>query len=84
MRRSMIAALSLVACVALAACGTDDGVEGETTLPAADSAPRTPTRGQRDSAVAASRLPGAGAVGRALEASEAAARHNEALDTMVE
>ena len=82
MKRSMIFGLAMIA--SLAACGTDDGVEGETTLPAADSAPTPPTRGQRDSAVAASRLPGAGAVGRALDASEAAGRHNAALDSAME
>ncbi|HUF12638.1 MAG TPA: hypothetical protein VMN78_06045 [Longimicrobiales bacterium] len=82
MKRSMIYGLAMMA--GLAACGTDDGVEGETTLPAADSAPApTPTRGQRDSAVAASKLPGAGAVRRALETSETASRRAEAMDSVL-
>lgn len=84
MRRSIVAALGVVACVALAACGTDDGVEGETTLPAADSVQTPRTRAQRDSAIAASKLPGSGAVGRALESAEAAGRHNAALDSAME
>ena len=51
--------------------------------PAADSARRdTLTQRQRDSAVAASRLPGAGSVGAALRAQDSAARRNARLDSL--
>ena len=76
--------MALVALVTLPACGTDDGVEGETTLPLDSPAVTAPsTRAQRDSAIAGSRLPGAGGVRGAMEASESARRRAEATDTML-
>jgi hypothetical protein len=67
-RRRALAAL--LALASLAACGSRDE-------PAADSAATAtavaPSRRARDSAVAASRLPGAGGVGAALRASDSAA-----------
>lgn len=84
MTRSTLVVLALAACLATTACGTDDDVEGETTLPETDTAPTAPSRARRDSAVANSRLPGAGGVRATMEASEAAARRTEASDTMVE
>lgn len=83
MKRSTLAALALAAVLAGSGCGTDDEVP-EATLPAADTVPTTPSRARRDSAVANSRLPGAGSVRAAMEASEAAARRTEASDTMVD
>jgi hypothetical protein len=66
---------ALAACLALgaAACGR----------PADDTARRdTLTQRQRDSAVAASRLPGAGGVGAALRAQDSAARRKAQLDSL--
>ena len=66
---------ALAACLVLgaAACGRPDG----------DTARRdTLTRRQRDSAIAASRLPGAGGVGRALSAQDSAARRSARLDSL--
>lgn len=49
---------------------------------AADSARQdSPTRRQRDSVIANSKLPGAKAVGRAMNAEDAAAAHNAAIDS---
>lgn len=49
---------------------------------AADSAARdTLTRRQRDSVIANSQLPGAKAVGKAMDAQDAAAAHNAAIDS---
>jgi len=77
----------LVLVMTLAACGTDDGVEGESALPAgavrtADSLSAEQQRARRDSAVAGSRLPGAAGVGRAMDASEAARARNESMDSI--
>ena len=75
----------MVLALALAACGTDDGVEGESALPAdavADSLTPEQQRARRDSAVAGSQLPGAGGVGRAMDAREAANARNAALDSI--
>ena len=82
MKRPIIGVLTLAACVGLGACGTDDGVDGATTLPAADSTPST-TRAQRDSAIAGSRLPGAQGVRGAMDASETARVRAEATDTLL-
>ena len=79
MTRSM---LVLVGLLALAGCGTDDGVDGESTLPVTDSLSAQQQRARRDSAVAGSGLPGAEGVGRALDAAEAANARNEAHDTI--
>lgn len=45
-------------------------------------APAERTQAQRDSAIAESNLPGAGAVGRALEMSEAAAARAAQMDSI--
>jgi hypothetical protein len=77
----------LLLSLALIACGTDDGVEGESSLPAdaaADSLTPQQQRARRDSAVARSGLPGAEGVGRALDASEAARARAQATDTMLD
>jgi hypothetical protein len=61
--------LALAACVAAGlACSKKNESE----------APRTLTQAQRDSAIAASQLPGAGVVGKALEVADSAkARAND-------
>ena len=77
----------LTLALAIAACGTDDGVEGESTLPAdavADSLSPAQERARRDSAVARSGLPGAEGVSRALDASDAARARAEASDSLLE
>ena len=81
-----------VLCVALvlAACGTDDGVEGESSLPAAATTPATSpadtadtmTAERRQRAVSESGLPGARGIGGALDAQDAAERRNAAHDSM--
>ena len=63
------------------ACGTD-AEDGADAAASADTAPATPSRARRDSAVAGSRLPGAGGVRAAMEASEAARRRTEASDSI--
>ena len=65
----------------LAACGTDDGVDGESTLPA-DTLTAEQQRARRDSAVAESRLPGAEGVGRAMDARTMANERNAAHDSL--
>ena len=87
--RLRILAMVVVA-LALGACGTDDGVEGESTLPAgavaADTAhtlSEAERREQRQRAVSESRLPGAGGIGSALDARDAANERNAAHDTML-
>lgn len=73
MRRVLV----LLLCAAsLSACSGDGAEDAATTR--AD----TLTRRQRDSIIAGSRLPGAGAVGRALETSDAAADRATAHDTI--
>ena len=75
----------LLLTLTLGGCGTDDGVEGESALPAdavRDTVSAARERARRDSAVARSGLPGAGGVGRAMDASEAARERAEATDTM--
>ena len=66
----------LVFCVALCACGAGDEAESGNT--AAD----TLTRAQRDSITAESNLPGASAVGRALETSDIAAERAAQMDSI--
>jgi len=69
------------------ACGTDDGVEGESHLPGdagGDTLTAEQQRARRDSAVAESRLPGAEGVGRALEASDAARERAQATDSLLD
>lgn len=69
-RRSLLVATALV----LAGCGGGDG----DTQTAAD----TLTRAQKDSIIAELPIPGAGAVGRALDARGAANARTEAHDTL--
>ncbi len=76
--------MRMKACVVfalLAAAACSGGRKGGNGM-AADSARRdTLTRRQYDSIVAQSKLPGAKAVGRALNAEDAAAAHNAAIDS---
>lgn len=67
-----------------AGCGTDDGVDGESTLPATDSLTAEQQRARRDSAVAGSNLPGAAGVGRAMDARDAANARNAEHDTLLQ
>jgi hypothetical protein len=69
---STIAAAALLAVTACSAGG-----EGDTT-----SAADTLTRRQKDSIISTFPIPGAGAVGRALEASDAAAERARRLDSL--
>jgi nitrous oxide reductase accessory protein NosL len=62
-RRSVFAILVATACVA-AACSKKSDTSSQQ--------PRTLTQAQRDSAIAASKLPGAGVVGKALEVADSA------------
>lgn len=76
MRRILpIAALAL-----LAACSGADG--GADTMEADSVQADSLTQRQRDSIIGESRLPGAGAVRRALEASDAAAERAAAHDSL--
>ena len=63
LRRALAA---LLAATSLAACGTRE------EPPADPAAGRAPTQRQRDSVIAASRLPGAHGVGSALRAADSA------------
>jgi hypothetical protein len=65
---------ALFACVLLAC---DGGGSGEQTSDA-----EALTRAQRDSAIAQSRLPGAGAVNRALQTSDSVAARAAAMDSI--
>ena len=69
-RRAAILAACLL--VGAASCSRRDDTARRDTL----------TQRQRDSAVAASKLPGAGGVGRALGAQDSAARRNARLDSI--
>lgn len=66
--------LVAVAIFAVSACGQTDG--------GAQSAADTLTRAQKDSIVATLPIPGASAVGRALDARERANARTEAHDTI--
>lgn len=66
----------VLACLGLGACAEDTSDE-----PGVDR--DTLTRRQKDSITAESGLPGAGAVGRALDASDAAAEHNAEMDSVM-
>lgn len=78
MRRSPSPLLALLAALAMglgaAACGSSEG----DTASAAD----TLTRRQKDSLISTMPIPGAGAVGRALDARDAANARTEAHDTV--
>ena len=80
----------IVLALALAACGTDDGVDGESTLPAdavadtVDTLSAAQQREQRQRAVSESGLPGARGIGGALDAAAAADAHNAAHDSLLE
>jgi hypothetical protein len=80
----------MVLALALAACGTDDGVEGESTLPAdavadtADTLSAAQQTERRQRAVSESGLPGARGIGGALDAAAAADARNAAHDTMLQ
>ena len=81
--------LGVVMLALLAGCGTDDGVEGESGLPAdavadtTDSLTAAEQREQRQRAVSESALPGAGGIGRALDAADAADARNAAHDSLL-
>ena len=66
----------LVICAALAACSGPD------TAQSGDAAPDSMSRGARDSAIARSRIPNAGAVGKAQDAAGAANARTAAFDSM--
>jgi hypothetical protein len=68
--------LVLIICVALAGCGGSQAAQSDAAPP--DSM----TRGTRDSAIAHSRIPNAGAVGKAQGAAEAANARTAAFDSM--
>ena len=70
----LLPTLALVAGLTVACGGSSDTETTETA--------EAPTRAQRDSAIAESALPGAGAVGTALDATAAAAARAEAHDTI--
>lgn len=73
--------LPIAALVLLAACSGADGGRADTTE--ADSVQADSlTQRQRDSIIGESRLPGAGAVRRALEASDAAAERAATHDSL--
>lgn len=63
-------------CLALAGCSGGSPEAGA-------ARPDTLTRRQRDSIIGASSLPGARGVGKALEASDAAAARSAALDSIL-
>ena len=64
----------MVGLMALMACRGGAGQSGQR--------PDSLTRRQRDSAIGASRLPGAGGVRRALEASDSASARRAGLDSL--
>ena len=66
---------SLAAALLLAGCGGGEAGEDQ-------AAQDTLTRRQKDSILATLPVPGAGAVGKALEAADAARARAEALDTI--
>lgn len=67
--------------IVVLACGVFLGCGGAAEQ--ADSAPAdTVSQGARDSAIAGSRLPGAAAVGRALDVSEAAQERAAQMDSI--
>jgi len=70
----VVAAVLTVGAVATTACG-DRAAEYQTAVD-------TLTRGQKDSLIATMPIPGAGAVGRALDAAQAANARTEAHDTI--
>ncbi len=74
MRMTMCVALTLLM---LGACAPRRNDAASDTTAARD----TLTERQRDSVIGASRLPGAKAVNKALEAEDAAAAHNAAIDS---
>lgn len=76
MKRSITAALLAAGTLGLLACS--QGGEGSGDASAAD----TLTRRQKDSIISEMPIPGSGAVGRALDASDAAKARAEAHDTL--
>ncbi len=67
--------LVLLGCFAVAGCGADPDAE-------AGAQPDTLTQEQRDSAIGASGLPGAGAVNRALDASRTMEERAARMDSV--
>jgi hypothetical protein len=75
--KAALTGLSLlcVSLIGIASCGGPGGGEGQTD-------PDTLSRAQKDSIISTLPVPGAGAVGRALDAAEAARARAEQHDTM--
>ena len=67
---------TLLVCALLAACGTPDSPD------TAGAPADTMSKGARDSALARSRIPNAGAVGKAQGAAEAANQRTTTLDSI--
>lgn len=81
--RNGLAMTALLVLLALPGCGTEE----EAATPAAaavDSLTPEQQRARRDSAIAGSRLPGAGGVGRALDARDAANARSAEHDTLLD
>jgi hypothetical protein len=71
--------MGLLACLALATACSGAAPDNAARAPRTD----TLTARQRDSAFATSRVPGAAAVGRALQAADTAAARNAAMDSLL-
>lgn len=79
MKRLLAALVTvLIPLLAAAACSGESDASGEAAASAAD----TLTRRQKDSVISTLRLPGAGAVGKALDAADDAAARARAHDTI--
>ena len=76
------ACTGVLVCGLLNSCSGEPEEDGAAAPPAAAAPADTLTRRQRDSVIARSRIPGAGAVGRALDAADKANAHNTTYDTI--